>query len=124
MAKDYYKTLGVDKKATESDIKKAYRKLALKYHPDKNPDNKEAEEKFKEVSEAYEVLSDKDKKNRYDRFGTVDDKGFNAGNPFDIFERFRHGFGSGWHDPFTSSYTRIVKGATFDNGEVVDITLN
>ena len=67
--KDYYDILGVDKDASEKEIKRAYRKLALKYHPDKNKDNKEAEEKFKEASEAYEVLSDKDKRARYDQYG-------------------------------------------------------
>ncbi|HNX38378.1 MAG TPA: molecular chaperone DnaJ [Candidatus Cloacimonadota bacterium] len=70
MAKrDYYEVLGVDKAADESTIKKAYRKLAMQFHPDKNPDNKEAEEKFKEASEAYEILSDKDKKQIYDQYG-------------------------------------------------------
>lgn len=67
--KDYYKILGVDKKAGPDEIKKAYRKLAVKYHPDKNPDNKAAEEKFKEISEAYEVLKDPEKRQKYDRFG-------------------------------------------------------
>ena len=67
--RDYYEVLGVQKGATAEDIKKAYRKLALKYHPDRNPDNKEAEEKFKEAAEAYEVLSDDDKRARYDQFG-------------------------------------------------------
>ena len=70
MAKrDYYEILGVSKSADAKEIKKAYRKIALKYHPDKNPDNKEAEEKFKEAAEAYEVLSDDEKRARYDRFG-------------------------------------------------------
>ena len=64
--KDYYEVLGVEKNATEQEIKKAYRKLAMKYHPDRNKDNKEAEEKFKEASEAYEVLSDADKKAFYE----------------------------------------------------------
>lgn len=67
--RDYYEVLGVDKSAGEDEIKKAYRKLAMKYHPDRNPDNKEAEEKFKEINEAYEVLSDADKKAKYDQFG-------------------------------------------------------
>lgn len=67
--KDYYKILGVDKKAGAADIKKAYRKLAVKYHPDKNPDDKLAEEKFKELNEAYEVLGDEEKRKKYDEFG-------------------------------------------------------
>ncbi len=67
--KDYYKILGVDKKAGQDDIKKAYRKLAIKYHPDKNPGDKKAEEKFKEINEANEVLSDPDKRKKYDELG-------------------------------------------------------
>ena len=67
--RDYYEVLGLQKGASTDDIKKAYRKLAMKYHPDRNPDNKEAEEKFKEAAEAYEVLSDDDKRSRYDQFG-------------------------------------------------------
>jgi molecular chaperone DnaJ len=67
--RDYYEVLGVSKTATDDEIKKAYRKMALKYHPDKNPDDKEAEEKFKEAAEAYDVLSNADKRARYDQFG-------------------------------------------------------
>lgn len=82
MAKqDYYDVLGVKKGASDDEIKKAYRKLAVKYHPDKNQGDKAAEEKFKEVSEAYEVLSDKQKRARYDQFGHAG-VGGNAGNPF------------------------------------------
>ena len=70
MAKrDYYEVLGVDKKASADDIKRAYRRLAIKYHPDKNPGDKEAEAKFKECAEAYEVLSDTRQTQRYDQFG-------------------------------------------------------
>jgi curved DNA-binding protein len=69
VAKDYYSILGLTKTASEDEIKKAFRKLAVKYHPDKNPGNKEAEEKFKELNEAYEVLSDPEKRKKYDRFG-------------------------------------------------------
>ncbi len=70
MAKrDYYEVLGIDKNASEDDIKKAYRKIAIKYHPDRNPDNKEAEEKFKEAAEAYDVLHDPQKRQQYDQFG-------------------------------------------------------
>ena len=69
MPRDYYDILGVDKDASQSEIKKAYRKKAMKYHPDRNPDNEEAEEKFKEVSEAYSVLSDENKRRKYDQYG-------------------------------------------------------
>ena len=72
MAEDYYQVLGIDKKATADDIKKAYRKLALKWHPDKNPNNKAAEEKFKKISEAYAVLSNDKKRGEYDQFGSAD----------------------------------------------------
>ena len=67
--RDYYEVIGVPKTASEDEIKKAYRKLAKKYHPDLNPNDKEAEAKFKEVNEAYEVLSDPEKKAKYDQFG-------------------------------------------------------
>ncbi len=84
--RDYYEVLGVEKNASDAEIKKAYRKLAMKYHPDQNPGDKSAEEKFKEVNEAYEVLSDADKKARYDQYGFAGvDPNFNpnaGGNPF------------------------------------------
>ncbi|MBR3204548.1 DnaJ domain-containing protein [Candidatus Saccharibacteria bacterium] len=80
--RDYYEVLGVGKTASDDEIKKAYRKLAIKFHPDKNPGDKEAEEKFKEATEAYEVLSDKQKRARYDQFGHAGVGGNDAGNPF------------------------------------------
>lgn len=78
-AKDYYETLGVDRKASKEDIKRAFRRMARKYHPDVNPNDKTAEAKFKEVGEAYGVLNDDKKREMYDRFGTVSGVGFNPG---------------------------------------------
>jgi molecular chaperone DnaJ len=98
---DYYSILGVPKTASQSDIKAAYRKLALKYHPDRNPDNKEAEEKFKEAAQAYEVLSDAEKRKRYDQLGHSSYESMGSGgaghqdmNMDDIFEHFGDIFGS------------------------------
>lgn len=104
MAKrDYYEVLGVSKSASDDEIKKAYRKLAVKYHPDRNPNDKEAEEKFKECAEAYEVLSDAQKRQTYDQFGFEGLNGSGAGgfggggfNPFDIFNSFFGGGGGGF----------------------------
>lgn len=95
--RDYYEVLGVSKTASADEIKKAYRKLAMKYHPDRNPGDKEAEDKFKEAAEAYEVLSNQDKRAKYDRFGHSglgagsDFQGFNNVN--DIFSHFSDIFG-------------------------------
>lgn len=97
MSKDYYKILEVDRNASPDEIKKSYRKLALKFHPDKNPDNKEAEEKFKDISEAYEILSDSEKKLQYDTYGSVGgNQNFSGGaSPFDdLFSQFGDIFGS------------------------------
>ena len=80
--RDYYEVLGVKKDASDDEIKKAFRKLAVKYHPDKNPGDKAAEEKFKEANEAYSVLSDKTKRSRYDQFGHAGVGGDGGGNPF------------------------------------------
>ncbi len=102
--RDYYEVLGVGKNATEQELKKAYRTLAKKYHPDMNPDNKEAEQKFKEINEAYGVLSDPDKKSKYDQFGhaafdqTGGAGGFGGFDFSDIFSSFfggAGGFGGG-----------------------------
>ena len=108
--KDYYEVLGVLKSASSEEIKKAYRKLALKYHPDKNKDDKGAESKFKEASEAYHVLSDKERRKNYDQFGHAAFEGTGGRGGFsnfdftsafsdifgsDIFEDFFDGFGGG-----------------------------
>lgn len=109
--RDYYEILGVSKNASPEEIKSSYRKMAIKYHPDKNPNNQEAEAKFKEAAEAYEVLSDADKKARYDRYGH---DGLRAGQDFhsysgfeDIFSQFSDIFsGSGIFDDFFGGSSR------------------
>ena len=96
--KDLYAVLGISKNADEKEIKKAYRKLAMKYHPDRNQDDVDAENKFKEISHAYDVLSDPEKKQNYDMFGSPDPPtgahGHGGANPFDIFDMFGDVFGN------------------------------
>src|SRR5690554_4381842 len=112
MAKrDYYEILGVSKSATPEEIKKAYRKVAIKYHPDKNPDDPSAEDKFKEAAEAYEILSNSQKKQRYDQFGH---QGVGGGshsggsmNMDDIFSQFGDIFGGGGGGGFESFFGEI-----------------
>jgi molecular chaperone DnaJ len=126
MAKrDYYEILGVSKTADEAEIKKAYRKMAIKYHPDKNPDDPSAEEKFKEAAEAYEVLSNAEKRQRYDRFGHQGVGGAPGGGGFsggfgggmsmdDIFEQFGDifgGGGGGFRGGFGGGGRRVNKGS-------------
>jgi curved DNA-binding protein len=130
MAKDYYASLGVSRDATSDEIKKAYRKLALKYHPDKNPGDTRAEEKFKEITEAYAVLSDEEKRSQYDRFGEAgfhqrfsqEDiyRNFDVGDIFrefgfgtdDIFSRF-FGGGARQESFFGGRQTRPLKGQDY-----------
>lgn len=103
--RDFYEILGVSKTATPEEIKKAYRKVAIQFHPDKNPGNKEAEEKFKEAAEAYEILSDAEKRARYDRFGHSRNGGYSEHhmNMEDIFSQFGDIFGGGG-SPFDSFF--------------------
>ena len=105
---DFYDILGVSKSASANEIKRAYRKIAMKFHPDRNPDNKEAEKKFKEAAEAYSVLSDDSKKRQYDQFGHSaynnmgGQSGFNSMNMDDIFNQFGDIFGG--NNPFESFF--------------------
>src|SRR5690606_27741264 len=108
--RDYYDILGVSKSASADELKKAYRKLAIKYHPDKNPDDKSAEDKFKEAAEAYEILSNPEKRQRYDQFGHAGSQGGYGGsyggggmNMEDIFSQFGDVFGGG--SPFDSFFS-------------------
>lgn len=105
--RDYYEVLGISKSATPEEIKKAYRQLALKYHPDRNPDDKDAEEKFKEAAEAYSVLSDENKRARYDRYGFA---GMNGGSASG------GGFGGGFGDFDLNDILNSVFGRGFDFG--------
>ena len=111
MKRDYYEILGIQKNASQDEIKKAYRKVAMEYHPDRNPGNKAAEEKFKEAAEAYEVLSDAEKRSQYDRFGHSglgNNRGFNGGgmNMEDIFSQFGDIFGDDIFGSFFGGGTR------------------
>ena len=121
--RDYYELLGVDKKASDSDIKKAYRKLAKKYHPDLHPDDKDAQEKFSEINEAYEVLSDPEKRKKYDMFGknanfsggqnfNPSDFGFDFGNFGKGSYSYSTGGDSGFSDFFDTLFGGIGRGAS------------
>ena len=111
--RDYYEILGISKNASQEEIKKAYRKVAMQFHPDRNPGDKAAEEKFKEAAEAYEVLNDSDKKAQYDRFGH---NAFNQGrggggfgggmNMDDIFSQFGDIFGDEGFGSFFGNFQR------------------
>lgn len=108
MAKrDYYEVLGISRSASPDEIKKAYRKLALKYHPDRNPDNKKAEETFKELSEAYEVLSDAQRRSQFDQFGHAAESMSGGGNPFQ---------GSGFGDIFGDVFSEFFGGSSRRSG--------
>lgn len=112
--KDYYKILGVDKNASENEIKKAYRKLAKKYHPDLNPGDNKAQEKFKEINEAYEVLGDADKKKKYDTFGSSYD--FSAGSNFDPSQYGYSYTSSGNAGDFSDFFNMFFGGSSSSRG--------
>ncbi len=139
MARDYYDILGLSKSASDNDIKSSYRKLAMKYHPDRNPGDKKAEEKFKEISESYEILKDPQKKAAYDQYGHAafsqgsgggsagGFSGFGAGGFSDIFEdMFGMGGDSGRRSPSTGSDLRYDLSVSLEqaySGDQVEISL-
>ncbi|MGB0389063.1 MAG: DnaJ C-terminal domain-containing protein [Ardenticatenaceae bacterium] len=131
---DYYKTLGVSRKASQKEIKQAYRKLARQYHPDVNPGNTAAQEKFKKINEAYEVLSDTEKRKKYDTFGSNWERsgsgGFNWGSSTqggatpdfsDVFESIFGNFGRQRTNPSTSTFQNQPRGKNIESA--VDVTL-
>ena len=130
--KDYYSILGVDKNASEDDIKSAYRKLAKKYHPDLNKDNPEAAEKFKEINEAYEILGDKQKRNNYDQFGSADGANFSdffGGNGGFSSGGFSGGFSADFGDIFGDIFSAFGGGQRSSSsqtarGEDINLSLN
>lgn len=121
--KDYYASLGVSKWATEAEIKKAYKKQAMQYHPDRNTGDKKAEAKFKEINEAYQVLSDKEKRKNYDQFGSAEGNpfGWMGGNPFGGARRSTSGRTQSWgfEDIFSQfGGTSTSGGFEFDIGDL------
>lgn len=126
MSKNYYDILGVDKNATEDDIKKGYRKMAMKYHPDKNPNDKEAEKKFKDAAEAYDVLKDPKKKDQYDRYGRVygGGSGFDASSFEDIFSQFNDIFSGFGGRSYGDMFNEHMKRKGTDLKVVISVDIN
>ena len=128
MPRDYYEVLGVAKTSSAKEIKKAYRKLAMKYHPDRNPDDAEAEAKFKEASEAYAVLSDDEQRSRYDQYGHAGLKNGGGGfggfsSPEDIFGQFGDIFGD-FFGGFGGGRSRSSGGSRARGGEDLQYRLD
>lgn len=126
--RDYYEVLGVNRNSSEDEIKKAYRKIAMQYHPDKNPNNPAAEEKFKEAAEAYDILGNAQKRQQYDRFGhqgaNMGSGGFQGGfNMEDIFSRFSDIFSNQQSSPFDSFFNRGEGGGGRRKGSNLRIKL-
>ena len=112
---DYYKILEIDKNSTPDEIRKAYKKLAFKYHPDKNPENTEdSEKKFKEISEAYSILSDPSKKSDYDAFGRTEFQSFNYNN-FDVFTFFHEFFKNNNDEEFEKEFEKFTNNVNNNN---------
>ena len=117
---DYYSILGVSKNATSEEIKKAYRNLAFKYHPDRNPNNKDAEEKFKKISEAYNILGDENKRSEYDRYGSSSSNssyGYSNGYNQNYQNSYQNYYRQTYSDPFTSedSFWQWFNGTSYEN---------
>ena len=128
--RDYYEILGVSKNVSQDELKKAYRKVAMKYHPDRNPDNIEAEEKFKEAAEAYSILSDGEKRQSYDQFGHAGVRGGGPGgfssqmDVNDIFSAFSDIFGGGGGSPFSDFFDGgSNRGSRNKSGENLKISI-
>lgn len=115
--RDYYEVLGVSRTASEDEIKRAYRKMALKYHPDHNPDDPEAEQRFKEAAEAYEVLRDGERRARYDQFGHAGVSGGDFGGFASAEDIFSH-FGDIFGDIFGSAWAAAVPGRVLKPGPI------
>lgn len=122
--KDYYEVLGLTKGASDDEIKRAFRKLAVQYHPDKNKGNKEAEEKFKEINEAYQVLSDPEKKARYDQFGTADFQGgFDGFGGFGGFDFADMGFGDIFDSFFGGGFSSRRRKDAPQKGDDIEVIM-
>ena len=126
--KDFYEVLGVENSASSDEIKKAYRKLAIKYHPDKNPGDKKAEEKFKEISNAFDVLKDEEKRQKYDQFGHdafQGGGGFSRGvDPFDLFKDVFGGSGGGGFGSIFDDFFGGSSGGSSDGSRGSDLRVS